>query len=380
MSSKDKNSYVIVDEGPDDFFADQGASLSAQVTRPEPEPEPEPKTGKSSKKSRSPRKKRAATPTKKETEASVSSEYLQPMMDSSEPIVGLMLWPNRAVASVMEVHKGKAVLKQAGELLFPEDSEDAQRSKLLKKWWKSQHFGTRSVWVGLGSSDTVQKYFSHEVSEDELHDVLGQEAEEAVRESAEETSLDYYLFDKKTTREPFKGMLSACPRWGLVETKKLLQGAGLLLCGFGVPAVELAKTFRWLGPTMSEKFADCVLLLTESSATIMLLFGENSFYSRRIEHGSDGWEDQMDYMAQSLNDVFMYFQLYLSDIPVGRLHLAGVMPKKIDMTEFLLMETGLAVDHWDPLKQADRLVCSSRVKGAVPDLLVSSLGLALRRD
>ncbi|MDH3346142.1 MAG: hypothetical protein OEL75_03060, partial [Kiritimatiellaceae bacterium] len=347
MSSEDKENYVLVSTDDADMFdgnngADGATPVNNQTSdslpseSDAPVEEAPPKSEKTPKAKKPRPEKKTSAPVQSEPEQ-IPSEFIAALKNSNEPIAGMVVWEDRVVVSILEYRAGKAVLRSTGELVLPEDSSDLEQSKLIKKWWRKNRFKTRSVWVAVATHDTVQKYFTHSVSSDDLEAAIAADAADTLQEDPSGALYDYYLFDKKADRDPHKGMLFACPEWVLSQYKKKLQDAGLLVCGFGVLAAELAKTFRWLGPPSMDKFADCVLYLTESAATVVILFGENSFYSRRVETLSAGWETHMDYLVQSLNDAFMYFQLYLSEVPVGRLYLTGVMPSGVDMTSFLLM-------------------------------------------
>lgn len=314
------------------------------------------------------------------TPVTESSAWVHAVSKSHEAIAGLVLWEDRAVVSILGHRKGSTFLRQAGQLVFSKNATDAERSKMLKKWWKSSRFCTRSVWAGFYTSADIQKYFSLPVAEDGLRAALTLEAEESLQVESPNALMDFFVFEKKKPDDPFTGMMFASPRWSILRFKKILDDAGLLVCGVGAPSAELARTFRWLGPTVSPQFADCVVVLTETSANIVIIYGNSSFYSRMIESASGGWADSMEYLVQSLNDAFMYFQLYLANIPVGRIQLTGHFTENVDMTGFLLRETGLVVRQWDPLSEGGRLYCSPKLMSSSPDLLVSSLGLALRRD
>jgi Tfp pilus assembly PilM family ATPase len=309
-----------------------------------------------------------------------SSSFVKPVLESSEVIAGLMLWETHLAVAVVQHQGGRAVLTQAGEFEFPADSSDAQRSKLLKKWWRKKKFKTHSVWIGVYPQGGFQKYFSLPVAEDAVRGALALEVEDSLQMSAENIVFDYFLYDRKKKSDPCSGMLFACPRQEILRRKKILQDAGLLVCGVGVPSVEFAKTFRWLSPVAGSKFAEVLLLLTERTATIVILYGESSFYSRVVECSVGGWKANPDYLVQSINDAVVYFQLYLSEIPVGRINVAGLLPRSYDIIELLLRETGLMVQQWNPLAGTNALSCSPSLAGAVPDLAVGALGLAIRRD
>jgi Tfp pilus assembly PilM family ATPase len=318
--------------------------------------------------------------TEDEIPQTADSDWVRSLVGSNEVIAGLVLWEEQAVAAVLEHHKGSTVLKQAGQVVFPKNATDAERSRILKKWWRSSRFCTRSVWAGFHTSSDIQKYFSLPVDESGLRDALMLEAEESLQVESPNALMDYYLFEKEKKDDPSTGMMFATPRWSVMRYKKILDDAGLLVCGIGVPNVEIARTFRWLGMPVSPQFADCVLFLTETSANIVIVCGNSSLYSRTVESASGGWETNLDYLVQALNDAFMYFQLYLSTFPVGRIQLTGHFPEHIDLTGFLLMETGLVVRQWDPLAETGKLYCSPKLAASAPDLLAGCLGLALRRD
>lgn len=308
------------------------------------------------------------------------SEWIRPLVGSGETIAGLVLWEEQVVVAVLDHRRGSTVLKQAGQFVFPKNATDAERSKLLKKWWKSSYFCTRSVWAGFHTSSDIQKYFSLPVDESGLREALTLEAEESLQVESPNALMDYFLFEKEDKDDPCTGMMFATPRWSILRYKKILEDAGLLVCGIGVPSVEMARAFRWLGTPVSSQFADCVVFLTQSSANVVIIYGEGALYSRTVESSSGGWGDNLEYLVQSLNDAFMYFQLYLSSIPVGRIQVTGHFPENVDMTGFLLMETGLVVRQWDPLADKEKLYCPPKLAAAAPDLLAGCLGLALRRD
>lgn len=377
MSPKEKVSHIVVATDDQSMFAGAGDSRRSP-SRKLNSAEREPRSGKPSAEMPS----NSLSPKMEPSHQEQINEFVRPLLESREQIAGMVIWEDRVVVSVVKCDaSGQVILQSTAELEFPESASDAQCSSLLRKWWKQCKFGTRSVWVGVDSGHIAQKYFSLPVPEEGLDDALFILAEEVLHDTSAQTVFDYILFDKNKPTDPSAGMMYACSEQILLRYKRILENAGLLVCGFCVPSVELARTFRFFGPPVSSKFAECVLLLTKTTAEIVILFGESSLYSRRIETISGDWGENLDYLIQSVNDAFMYFQLYLSsDTPVGRIHLAGVMPDSQDMAEFFLRESGLVVQRWVPTDQKGPLVVSSSCKGAIPGLAVSSLGLAMRRD
>ena len=296
---------------------------------------------------------------------------------NEEQIVGLDLWDDGATACFAKYSRGKVLITHAGHLEFSAGAGDAERIAELKAFWKGMKFPTRSVWVNVHNASLLQKYVRYDVPVDDLEPYLRRDAEESMSGAGGSVVLDWVM--KSQPGGGGEGILFALPVWEQEHLLSSLRMAGLYVCGLSVAACDLARLFTLMRP--GDNGAQCICSLSNTGADIVIVYGNGALYSRTIYSRSGGWEENLSYLYECLNDAINYFNSWINKSPVSSVMLCGRVPEVGDLVGELLQETGLLGEVWNPVLDGGlfEMVGSARKSGVSGRALAGALGLALQR-
>jgi hypothetical protein len=298
---------------------------------------------------------------------------------NEEQIVGLDLWEDGATACFVKYARGKILITHAGQVEFSKDGGDAERATQLKALWRGMKLPTRSVWVNVHNASLLQKYVRYDVPMDDLVPYLRRDAEESMSGAGGSVVLDWVM-----TPQPGgggEGILFALPAWEQDHLLGLLKKAGLYVCGLSVAACDLARLYTLMRPATGEGNAQCICSLSRTGADIVIVYGDGALYSRTVYSRSGGWDENLSYLYECLNDAINYFNSWINKSPVSSVMLCGHVPEVGDLVGELLQETGLLGEVWNPVLGGGlfELAGLAKKNGISGRVLAGSLGLALER-
>jgi len=312
------------------------------------------------------------------------------LMSSHEDVIGLDIGDTTVVASrVGRRHSGQIELREAGWVDFDAGASEKQLAAAIRRLWRENGFSTYTVCSCLRSRSAVLKYFKYpNLSEDELSSALRLEAEDALQLSLDKIVIDWHVNRRSADGEAgngqrdTEGVLVAFPRSEVDRHLAVLQSAGLYPVVVDTACMAVSNLFFELGGRRNPDEVECLINLAKKFVDVAILFDDKCIYPRTIISRSAVWEEAVDYLIANLKDALKFYQFKLRQKPVQRLILCGRIPSKEDFLNKLQETVGLPVEIWDPLgDMAVRLGGRSRafLEGGVNSLLVTSLGLALRR-
>lgn len=312
---------------------------------------------------------------KKRGEIIRSMKYL-----NHESIAGIDLWEDGATACFLKWNRGKLQITHAGHIEFPEGIGDVEKATMLKGFWKNLKMPTRSVWVNVHNPSLLQKYVRYDMPVDELESTLRRDAEESMPGAVGNVVMDWNI--KERFGGGGEGLLFALPIWEQEHLLSILRRAGLLVCGMSVAACDIARLVaiaRTRGSGAGS--AECVCSMSRTGADIVIIYGDGAVYSRTVYSRAGGWEKNLSYLFECMNDAVNYFNSWISRDPVATILLCGQVPEVEDLGGAMLRETGLLAEVWNPVADSDifELTGAAKRSGVLGRNLVGSLGVAMER-
>ncbi|GEM_PF-2444568 len=311
-------------------------------------------------------------------------KFLSNLLNFTEHAVGLDINFGRITAAHFVQTSEALTLNKLASTRYDPEMPDKELAGKLHEFWKKEKLPSRTVCTCLHSRALAIRPFAYKnLTRDELPHALSLEAEEALQKHPGEISMDWHLAptapDETGHRAELAGTLVAAPHKTVQRHLDLIKAAGLYSISVEVSCSALHRLYCFLTREQASGPA-CVVNLADRTADIMMCSNGNS-YPRTIFSAGDGWESNLDYLANNIQDALLHYDMKRKHAPATKILLTGQLAGQDALTARLQEETGLPVDIWDVFSEMERSGADPQVRQNVgePYSPAAALGLGLRR-
>jgi Tfp pilus assembly PilM family ATPase len=306
------------------------------------------------------------------------------LFNFKEHAVGLDLNYGRIVATHF-VQDGSAVLNRLAVDSYDPEMPDKELALKIRSFWKKEKLPSRTVCTCLHSRAlAIRPFFYKNLTREDLPKVLLLEAEEALQKKPAEIAMDWHLSpsgpdEEAGRRTELFGLLTAAPRKTVQRHLNLIKAAGLYAISVEISPSAVHRFYAFL---MHDQKPEPVCLINLADRTADVIVCSNgSCYPRTIFSAEDGWESNLGYLAGSVQDAMLFYEMKSRYPSIKRIVLTGTAGAIPALAERIRQTTALPVEIWNVLDGLERAGTRLQASRDIPEnySLTAALGLGLRR-
>lgn len=307
-----------------------------------------------------------------------------------ESVVGLQAGDGLIIGSQLHADQGGRVyIQKAAFTKYPADVTGEDLARLLRKFWKTSGFTTRTVATCLCHRTLQIKHtrFPH-LEPEEIRPALLLDAEETLQLESDALCYDWFSLPGaasgkgQQTRQGMEGILTAVPRHVVDRHVELLRHAHLFPLVVEVGAVALGNLYLaigQLGGLQGNTEPVALIHAMPHGVEMCIVDAGLRLYPQRIVTRSAEWQQVADYLVDGIVTNLKHYQYALQKKPVCEILVTGTMSNLTTFIDLLQEQAHLLARFWDP---TEKLGIHRPIKdqGLTDGHLYSlSLGAALRR-
>lgn len=282
---------------------------------------------------------------------------------------------------------GAIQLQHAGWARYDYNESPESLSLKIKHLWKECGIPMHLVTTCLHTRSLAIKHLKYTgLSHNDLYSALQLEAEEALQLPPNELVFDWHTnrTDGAPNTPVTSGLLVSAPTRKITRLVNTLRNAGLYPAVIDTAPTAISNLYLTLNGNLPKGESRALLTFSSHNAVICILYEGDQLYARSIFSHSGSWNDNADYLIETLQDALLYYQVKINKDPITKILLTGDVPQEAEFIEKIRVRTELPITLWNPLSdpmidvskkcQSDLLTLTS------PSQLATSLGLALRRE
>jgi Tfp pilus assembly PilM family ATPase len=277
------------------------------------------------------------------------------------------------------------VIKRLAVAEYDPDLPDKEVARKIRAFWKKEKLPSRTVCTCLHSRALAIRPFSYKnLTREDLPHALMLEAEEALQKPPKEIAMDWHLAptgpDEETgRRNELFGLLAAAPRKTVQRHLNLIKAAGLYSISVETGPSAAYRLHAFLRHDQTPEPV-CMINLADRTADLVLCSNGNC-YPRTLFSADGGWETNLNYLAGSIQDALLHYELKGRHASIRKIILAGSMPDPAGLAARLQKDNGLPVEILNVFTALEN--AGTRLNGSrdIPEKysLTTALGLGLRR-